>query len=183
MSEMIFVLAEVAGEAYYEPSALGLTATAWVSVAMLVFIGILVWKKVPSLIAGSLDKQIGEIRSQLDEAKKLRGEAEQLKAEYEAKMASAMTEAEDMIDRAQQEAELIQEQAKIDATALVERRKKMAEDKIGSAERAAISDIRRKVANAARKASADLIGDVHDAAADQALVDETIASLGSQLNT
>ena len=180
MSEMIFLLAEGAGHA--DPSALGLTATAWVSLSMLVFIGILLWKKVPALIGGSLDKQIAEIKSQLDEAKELRGEAEKLRSEYEAKMASAITEAEEMKDRAEHEADLILEQAKTDATALVERRKKMAEDKIASAERAAISDIRRKVANAASAASADLISDVHDAAADKELVDDTISSLGSKLN-
>jgi len=180
MSEMIFFLAEGAG--YAEPSALGMTATAWVSLSMLAFIGILLWKKVPALVGSTLDKQIAEIKTQLDEAKELRGEAEKLRAEYEAKMASAITEAEDMKDRAEQEAELILEQAKTDATALVERRKKMAEDKIAAAERAAISDIRRKVANAASAASAKLISDVHDASADKVLVDETIASLGNQLN-
>ncbi len=182
MSEMLFLLAEGAGEAHYEPSALGLTATAWVSLAMLVFIGILIWKKVPALITSNLDKQIADIRTQLDEAKELRGEAEALRAEYEAKMASALTEADDMKHRAEQEAESILEQAKLDATALVERRKKMAEDKIASAERTAIADIREKVANAASMAAADLIGDVHDASADKALVDSTISDLGNQLN-
>ena len=182
MHEAYFLLAQGVGGVHVDPSALGLTATAWVSVSMLVFLGILFWKKVPTLIGGMLDKQIADIRRQLDEAKELRGEAEQLRSEYEAKMASAVNEAEDMKHRAAQEAELILEQAKTDAANLVERRKKMAEDKIASAERAAIKDIRRKVANAASKASADLIGDVHDAAADRALVESTISSLGSQLN-
>ena len=182
MHNALFMLAESAGEVHVDPSALGLNATAWVSISMLVFLGILVWKKVPALIAGMLDKQIADIRTQLDEAKELRGEAEQLRSEYEAKMASAVTEAEDMKDRATQEADLILEQAKTDAASLVERRKKMAEDKIAAAERAAIADIRRKVANAASTASAQLIGDVHDAAADKALVDSTISGLGSQLN-
>ncbi len=180
MSELIFLLAE--GAEHAEPSALGMTATAWVSLAMLVFIGILIWKKVPALITSNLDKQIEDIRTQLDEAKSLRREAEKLRAEYEAKMASALTEAEDMKHRAEQEAELILEQAKTDATKLVERRKKMAEDKIASAERTAIADIRRKVAGAASSAAADLIGDVHDAAADKALVNDTISDLGSKLN-
>lgn len=180
MSEMIFLLAE--GADYAEPSALGMTATAWVSLSMLVFIAILLWKKVPALIGSTLDKQIAEIKTQLDEAKELRGEAEKLRSEYEAKMASAITEADEMKERAEHEADLILEQAKTDATALVERRKKMAEDKIASAERAAIGDIRRKVANAASKASAELISDVHDADADKVLVDETISSLGGKLN-
>jgi F-type H+-transporting ATPase subunit b len=60
-----------------------------VALAMFVFLLILVWKKVPGLIVGGLDKQIVAIRKQLDEAKALRAEAEALRAEYSAKIANA----------------------------------------------------------------------------------------------
>jgi F-type H+-transporting ATPase subunit b len=53
----------------------------------------------------------------------------------------------------------------------------MAEDKIGSAERTAIADVRRRAATAATAAAATLIGQVHDAKADKNLIDETIGKL------
>lgn len=166
-------------EHHVDPQALGLDATAWVSLAMLIFIGILLWKKVPSAIGGALDKQIAGIRVQLDEASKLRAEAEALKAEYEAKLTAATKEADDMRARAEEEAGHILDQAKQDATDLIARRQKMAEAKIGAAERAAVAQVRAKVAQAATAAAATLIADHHDAAADKALVDSTITGIAS----
>ena len=48
----------------------------------------------------------------------------------------------------------------------------------GAAERAAVQAIRAKAAEAAAKAAATIIAQKHDAGADKALVDKTIAGLG-----
>ena len=170
------------GEAVHaDPTALGLNATAWVALAMLVVIAIMIWKKVPAVIGAALDKKIAAIREQLDEASRLRADAEALKAEYEARAKAAAGEAETLLAHAREEADQIVAQAKSDATALIERRGKMAEDKIAAAERAAIAEVRAKAANAAAAAATKLIAERHDAGADKALVDRTIAGLGSRL--
>ena len=161
-----------------EPTALGLDATAWVALAMLAVIAIMLWKKVPAAIGRALDKKIAGIREQLDEATRLRTEAEALRAEYEAKAAAAGAEAQAMLDRARHEADMIVQQAKTDAAALVERRTRMAEDKIAAAERSAIAEVRAKAVTAATIAAERLIRDQHDATADRAMVDRTIAGLG-----
>ena len=160
----------------------GLNATAWVALAMLFVIGILIWKKVPAAIGRALDKKIAGIREQLDEAAQLRAEAEAIKAEYEAKAAQAGAEAELMLERARHEAEVIVAQAHSDSAALVERRTRMAEDKIGAAERAAVAEVRAKAARAAAAAAAALIAEAHDAAADRTMVDEAIAGLARDRN-
>jgi F-type H+-transporting ATPase subunit b len=161
-----------------EDALLGLNATAWVALAMLFVIAIMLWKKVPAAIGRGLDKKIAGIREQLDEAAKLRAEAEALRAEYEAKTAAAGAEAQAMVDRARHEADMIVQQAKVDAASLIERRTRMAEDKIAAAERSAIAEVRAKAANAAAAAAATLIAQQHDAEADRAMVDQTIAGLG-----
>lgn len=166
------------GTPHSDPTAFGLDATAWVALAMLVVLGIMLWKKVPAAIGRALDKKIAGIREQLDEASRLRAEAEALKAEYEARAGQAGAEAQAMLDRARHEADGIVAQARIDADALVERRARMAEDKIGAAERAALAEVRTKAANAAAAAAAQLIAESHDAAADRAMIDRTIAGLG-----
>ncbi|WP_232476042.1 F0F1 ATP synthase subunit B family protein [Flavisphingomonas formosensis] len=167
------------GSEHADPTALGLNATAWVALAMIVVIVLLLVKKVPAVIGTSLDKKIASIRKNLDEAAKLRGEAEALKAEYEKKSAAAASEAQAILASAREEADLIVGQAKTDAEALVARRAKMAEDKIAAAERAAVAEVRAKAAAAASAAAATLIGQSHDATADRTLVDTTIAGLGS----
>lgn len=166
------------GNEYGEPSALGFDATGWVSIAMLAVIALMLWKKVPAAIGRALDKKIAGIRDQLEEASRLRAEAEALKSEYEAKAAAADGEARQMRERAQSEADAIVAQARIDAETLVERRTRMAEDKIAAAERSAIAEIRSTAANAAAVAAAQLIAERHDAASDKVMTDRAIAGLG-----
>ena len=165
-----------AGE-HATPSALGFDATMLVALAMLVVLALAIWKKVPAMIAGALDKQIAGIKQQLDQATALRAEAEAIKSEYEAKAKQAAIDAEAMKAAAEEEAKLIVARAKSDATALIGRRAQAAEEKIAATERAAIADVRKKAASAASAAAAQLIAVHQDAKADAALIDESIAQL------
>jgi F-type H+-transporting ATPase subunit b len=164
----------------HEPTAFGLDAAQWVSLAMVVVFAILIWKRVPAAIGSALDKKIASIRGQLEEAAQLRSEAEELKAEYQAKAAAAEAEAATMIERARHEAEGIVEQARTDTAALIERRGRIAQDKIAAAERQAIDQVRAKVANAAAAAAARLIEEDLGSGADKNMVDSTIAGLSSR---
>ncbi len=161
-----------------EAKALGFDTTGWVAIAALVVVILLVWKKVPTLIGGMLDTRIAAIRSQLDEAAKLRTEAEALRAEYAAKAKAAEADAETIRAHAHQEAAAIVVKAKADADALMERRARMAEDKIAAAERTALAEVRARAADVAARAAATLIAEHHGAGADRAMVDRTIAGLG-----
>nr|WP_295372848.1 F0F1 ATP synthase subunit B [uncultured Sphingosinicella sp.] len=167
------------GAPHAEPAIFGiLDATVIVSLSMLVVIAIMLWKKVPAAIGRALDKKIAGIREQLDEAARLRAEAEALRSEYEAKTASAGAEAQAMLDRARHEADTIVQQAQVDAANLVERRTLMAESKIAAAERTAIAEVRARAVTAATAAAERLIIAEHDAKADRAMIDRTIAGLG-----
>src|SRR5437762_8500649 len=126
---------EVPAHHEVEPTALGLAPPAWIALAMIVVIAIMVWKKVPGAIAGALDSKIALIRDQLAEAEALRKEAEALKAEYEAKSAAADEDRDALLERARHEADEIVAKAKTDAQALIGRRARMAENKIAAEER------------------------------------------------
>jgi F-type H+-transporting ATPase subunit b len=165
-------------ELHHEPSALGLTAPAWVAVAMLVVIGIMIWQKVPALIAKALDGKIASIRQQLDEAAALRAEAETLLAEAKKRDASSAADAKSIVEHAEAEAKALLAKAKTDSAELVQRRGKMAEDKIAAAERTAVAEVRARAADVAARAAAAIIAETHGAAADKPLVDKTIAGLG-----
>ncbi|QAY79671.1 F0F1 ATP synthase subunit B [Sphingosinicella sp. BN140058] len=171
--------AEGHGAPHAEPKALGMDATAWVALAMILVIAILLWKKVPAAIGKALDRKIEGIRQQLDEAAQLRAEAETLRNEYQAKAASAEAEAAAVVERARHEADAIVRQAQADSDALIERRARMAEDKIAAAERHAVDEIRAKAARAAAAAAERLIQAEMDPATDRAVVDRTIAGLGT----
>lgn len=168
------------GEAIHADPAIGglLNGTVIVSIAMAVFILILLWKKVPALITAGLDRQIASIRDRLKEAQALRAEAEALRDEYARKIAGAEADAASIVAHAQEESKTLVADAEKHAAELTARRVKMAEDKIAAAERTALAEIRAKAAEAATAAAARLIAERHDAGADKALVDQTIAGLG-----
>ena len=130
------------------------------------------------MLVGGLDRQIAGIRQQLDEAKALRAEAEALRDEYARKIADAEKTAAEMAEQANHEAEVIVAQARVDADELVNRRAKMAQDKIAAAERAAVNEVRARAAAAAADAASTLIADRLGPDADRALVNRTIAGIG-----
>lgn len=160
-----------------EPQALGIAPGGWVALAILVLVGIGIWKKVPAIITGGLDKSIAEIKAQLEEARALRAEAEALRQEYADKIANAEKDAAAMIEHARHEAEAIVAKAEKDTTEVIARREKMAEDKIAAAERAAVADLRARAASAAASAAEGLIKANHSADADKALVDQAISGV------
>jgi F-type H+-transporting ATPase subunit b len=160
-----------------EPNALGIAPGGWVALAILVLLGVGIWKKVPSILAGGLDKSIAEIKAQLEEARSLRAEAEALRQEYANKIANAEKDAAAMIEHARHEAEAIVIKAEKDTAEVIARREKMAEDKIAATERAAVADLRARAASAATAAAQGLIRANHSADADKVLVDQAIGSI------
>jgi F-type H+-transporting ATPase subunit b len=183
MADLMILAAHVAGEAaehageHAEAVALGLGPGGWVALSMIALIAIMIYAGLPRMIAGALDKKIEGIKTMLDEAATLRKEAEALKKEYENKLKSADKHAAEMKDAAEAEAKLIVKKAKDDATALIARREKMAEEKIAAAERSAVGELRAKAADAAATAARRLIAEKHDADADRKLVDDSISSI------
>lgn len=165
-------------EHHVEPSAFGismLTPGFFVALATIVVLAILLRARVPALIAKALDTRIAGIREQLDQAAKLRAEAEALRDEYTRKSKEAAVEIVAMKEAAAHQANEIVEKAKRDSVALIARRQAMAEDKIASTERAAIEQVRVRVAEVATAAARELIAAKHGAEEDSKLVDQSIA--------
>jgi F-type H+-transporting ATPase subunit b len=178
MSSAVLIAAVAEAAEEHEPTAFFLNPGGWVALAVLIVFALLIWKKVPGAVGRALDSKIALIRDQLAEAESLRKEAEALKAEYEAKAASADQDRAALLDRARHEADEIVAKAKSDAEALIERRTRMAEDKIAAEERTAVEQLRAAAADAAAKAAAKLIAERHDAATDAKLIDQAIGKIG-----
>jgi len=177
MSSALLLAAVAEAPEAAEPTAFWLNPGGWVALAVLIVFALLIWKKVPGAVGRALDSKIALIRDQLAEAESLRKEAEALKAEYEAKSASADKDREALLDRARHEAVEIVAKAKSDSEALIERRTRMAEEKIAAEERAAIEQLRATAADAATKAAAKIIAERHDASTDAKLVDQAIKEI------
>ncbi len=153
-----------------------------VLVAFLVFIGVLVYFKVPGMIAGMLDKRAAQIKADLDEARALREEAQTVLASYERKQEEVKGQAERIVAHAKQEAEEAAELAKADLAKSIERRLKAAEDQIASAESAAIKEVRDRAAQIAVAAAGDVIAKAMTAKDAGKLIDDAIATVEAKLH-
>ena len=106
------------------------------------FVLILLYYKVPSLIAKSLDERAEAIRKELDEARRLREEAQNLLADYQKKHRNVGQEAEAIVEQARREAEAFAHETRAALKDTLERRTKLAEDKIARAEAQAVDEVR-----------------------------------------
>lgn len=175
---------DAAGEAHHDahPAFLGLDATGWVAISTLIFVGILMYLKVPGMIAGMLDSYSNKIKAQLDQAAQLRAEAESLKAEYATKLAEAERQANEIYAAAKAEAEAMMAKARQDVEALTERRRQAAESKIAYAERMAIAEIREAAVRVGAAAAQQLLSEKLSDEKRKQLVDESIGDLDRRLH-
>lgn len=154
----------------------------WVLVSFVLFMGLLVYLKVPGKVAAMLDDRAARISKELDEARKLREEAQALLAEYERKRRDAESEAEAIIVQAREEAEAFAAETRRKLTDTVERRGRQAEDKIAQAEAQAIKEVRAAAAELAIAAATRLIAEEVKGAKAAKLVDASIAALKDRLH-
>ncbi|HWV00039.1 MAG TPA: ATP F0F1 synthase subunit B [Devosia sp.] len=156
-------------------------AAFWAAIALFIFIGVVLYYKVPGLIGKALDGRIKAIEGELAEAERLRQEAKFLLEEYEAKRQAATTEAESIVAAAREEAFRLTAEAKTSLEALIARRTKAVEDKIGQAESQAVAEVRSRSADVAVEAARLLLTRQMNQKGD-ALIDRAIKDVGSKLN-
>ncbi len=153
-----------------------------VTIAFLLFIGVLVYFKVPGMIGAQLDKRAAGIKSDLAEARALHDEARSILASYERKQKDVQEQAERIIETAKREAIAASEQAKADLKASIARRIAAAEDQIASAEAAAVKEIRDRAVNVAVAVASELIADKMSATDKTGLIDKAIGEVKAKLH-
>ena len=159
-----------------------MTDADWVAIAFLIFIGILVYLKVPKTAAGALDDRAKRIEKELDDARKLREDAQALLASYQRRQAEAEREAQDIVEQAEREAKALAEATRKALEEQIERRTKIAEDKIAQAETQAVQDVRNAAISVAVAATRNVITDGLTEDKDNALIDQAVASVKQNLH-
>lgn len=149
--------------------------------ALVLFLALIVYLKVPGMITKALDGRIKAIETELAEAERLRLEAKFLLEEYESKRQAAAKEAEDIVTAAREEAFRLTAEAKTSLEALIARRTKAVEDKIAQAESQAVAEVRARSADVAVEAARVLLTRQMASKGD-ALVDQAIKDVGAKLN-
>lgn len=147
-----------------------------------VFVGILIYAKVPGRVATMLDARATKIRADLDEARSLREEAQTLLASFERKQKEVADQAASIVSAAKIEAEAAAALAREDMAAMLERRLQTATEQIASAEKAAIKSVKDRAASVAISAAAQIIAAHVDAARGEELIAAAIKDVSAKLH-
>ena len=117
-------------------------ATFWVAVSFFIFIGALIYLKVPQNLNNSLDAQINRIKKELGEAEKLKVESKNILSDYENKIDKSKNETQKIINEAKKDSEknILDKTKKFHE--LIEARKRNAEQKIVQMKENALRDIK-----------------------------------------
>lgn len=153
----------------------------WVAIAFVIFF-VLFGKKIWSVLTGILDKRADTIRAELAEATRLRAEAEAMLADANKRRATALAEAQNLLEGAKREAIRLTAAAVVEAEQTTVRREKMAMDRIAAAEKAAVDEVRFAAADVAAAAAKIVIVENLSADAAGGIVDRAIAQLPQALS-
>jgi len=157
-------------------------AESWVLVAFVLFIILLVYLKVPAMVARMLDERSARIAKDLAEAAQLREEAQALLASYQEKRIEAEKDAVNIIAQAKVDAGEYAKDARRKLTETLERRTRQAEQKIAQAEASAIKEVRTVATDIAVAAATRLVTEAAKGPKGAALIAESIEAVKTRLN-
>ena len=156
--------------------------TFWVLVAFIGFVGVLVYFKVPGMVTKALDARAEKIQMDLEEADALLKEAQDLLASYQKKQRESSEESQAIQARAHEEANRILENGRLRLEESLQRREKLAMDRITQAEVSALAEIQALTVDIALDATHELLAtNVSDDKAN-AMLNDAIKELPDRLN-
>ena len=117
-------------------------ATFWVAISFFIFLGVLIYFKIPQKVKSVLDENISNIKNQINEAEKLKEEAKNILSEHEKKISNSKAEVRSMLDKANEDSERNIVKTNKEFHSLMENRKKNAEERIKQMKNQAMKDIK-----------------------------------------
>ena len=121
---------------------MAIDATFWVAISFIIFIGGLVYLKIPHKINEVLDKLILDIKNEVEESEKLRLEAKILLDSAQSKLDTAQKVSNDIIEQAKKDSDhlVIEMNDKFHKSSEI--KKELAENKINQMKEAALKEIK-----------------------------------------
>ena len=121
---------------------MAIDATFWVAISFIIFIGGLVYLKIPQKINEVLNKLISDIKNEIDESEKLRSEAQILIDSAQSKLNTAQAVSNSILEQAKKDADhlVIEMNNKLHKSSEI--KKNLAENKITQIKEAALKEIK-----------------------------------------
>lgn len=159
-----------------------LDETFFAFVALLIFLGLIVYLKVPGMMAKSLDDRADQIRNELAEAKRLREEAQHLLAEYQRKRKEAEADAANIVAAAEREAQMLTSEARKKTEEFVANRTALYEQKIKQAEADAMKAVRSAAVDLAIAAAESVLAQKTGGSVQSGLFNDAVNEVKTRLN-
>jgi len=121
---------------------MAIDATFWVAVSFFIFIGGLVYLKIPQKVSNILSDQILDIKKEIDESEKLRAEAKTLLANSQKKLDEVNNLKKEILEQAKKDSEMLVIEINEKFYKSSEIKKKLAENKIIQMKESAIKEIK-----------------------------------------
>ena len=132
-------------------------ATFWVAISFIIFIGILIYLKIPQKINNLMNNMIIDIKNEINEAEKIKNESKKLLNESQIKLENAQKESKKIINTAKKESEKMVIEMNENFFQSSENRKKIADQKIDQLKNNAIKDIKDASVKIAIQSTAKII--------------------------
>ena len=117
-------------------------ATFWVAISFIIFIGLLIYFKIPQKIKLNLEENINSIRNQINDAENLKEEAKNILSEHEKEISNSKSKIKEMISKANEDVEKNILKTNENIHAMIEIRKKNTDERIRQMKEQAIKDIK-----------------------------------------
>jgi len=117
-------------------------ATFWVSISFFIFLGVLIYFKIPQKVINALNESIDSIKNEVDNAESLKEESKNILDEYEKKISNAKNEVKEMVEAAAEEADKAVLKTNEEFHVQMENRKKNTEVRIKQMKNQALRDIK-----------------------------------------
>ena len=117
-------------------------ATFWVSISFFIFLGVLIYFKIPQKVINALNESINSIKNEVDNAESLKEESKNILDEYEKKISNAKNEVKEMVEAAAEEADKAVLKTNEEFHVQMENRKKNTEVRIKQMKNQALRDIK-----------------------------------------
>ena len=117
-------------------------ATFWVGVSFIIFLGVLIYFKIPQTVNNLLSKMIVDIKNEIDESEKLRTESKKLLDNAQSKLNSVSVETKKILDQAKSESDKLVVDMNEKFHKSAEIKKNLAKTKISQMKEAAIKEIK-----------------------------------------
>tara|TARA_B100000780_G_C20778736_1_gene309220 strand:- start:32 stop:529 length:498 start_codon:yes stop_codon:yes gene_type:complete len=117
-------------------------AAFWVAVSFFIFLGVLIYFKIPQKITSALNGGIDSIKNEINNAETLKEESKNILSEYEKKISNAKSEIKQMIDAANEETDRNVLKINEEFHIQMENRKRNTEDRIKQMKNQALKDIK-----------------------------------------